>query len=109
VTWALRAESINESAAFASSADVGLGSIESGSRTKPDGTVPFLISWGATPHPAGAIPRAGELIGLRIEHPEPERVREALVALRAEIDVRRGDQFRLIARIGTSRGEVEIR
>jgi hypothetical protein len=126
VTWALRSESIDDSAASASSAEVGLGSIESGSRAKPDGTViswklsdpyampldgavPFLISWGATPHPAGAAPRAGELVGLRIEHPDPEKVREALLPLGVEIDVRGGEQFRLIARVKTARGEVQIR
>lgn len=126
VTWALRSEAIDESAAAASSAEVGLGPIESGSREKPDGTViswklsdpyampldgavPFLISWGDTPHPASAIPQVGELVGLRAEHSEPEQVREALSALDAEMDVRRGDQFRLVARIRTAHGEVEIR
>jgi hypothetical protein len=101
VTWALRSESIDDSAASASSAGVGLGSL--------DGAVPFLISWGATPHPAGAAPRAGELVGLRIEHPDPEKVREALLPLGVEIDVRGGEQFRLIARVKTARGEVQIR
>lgn len=125
VTWVLRSESIEAAATAASAAGVGVGSVKPGSRVKPDGTViswkfsdpyampldgavPFLINWGNTPHPAGTTARAGELVGLRIEHPQPERVREALLALGVEIDVLRGDRFRLIARIRTARGEVEI-
>ncbi len=126
VTWALCSESIGETAAAASAAGVGIGAIESGSRQRPDGAViswrlsdpyamplggavPFLISWGATPHPAGATPRAGELIGLRIQHPQPEQVCGALSALGVEMDVRKGDRFQLIARIKTAQGDVEIR
>jgi len=126
VTWVLRSESIEETAALATAKGVGLGSVEAGKRVKPDGTVvswkltnpsampldgavPFLISWGDTPHPAGGAPRAGELVGIGIEHPEPERVRQALTALGVEMVVHSGDQFRMSARIRTSRGEVEIR
>jgi hypothetical protein len=73
-----------------------------------DGAVPFLISWGNTPHPAGAAPSAGVLAGLSIEHPEPARLRSALGALDADVEVRRGQGMRLVARVSTSRGEVEL-
>ena len=126
LTWVLRSESIDEAATAAAAAGVGLGPIESGSRETPGGAVvswrltdpyamplggavPFLIDWGATPHPAGAAPRGGRLVGLRAEHPEPRRVRAALAALGVAMDVRRGGRFRLIARIETDRGEVELR
>jgi hypothetical protein len=42
VTWVVRSESIDETAAAACAAGVGIGTIESGSRQSPDGTV---ISW----------------------------------------------------------------
>jgi len=126
VTWALRSESIEESAAAAIAAGVGLGKVESGRRVKPDGTViswkltdplalpldgavPFLISWQDTPHPAMSAPRAGELVGIGMEHPEPERVRQALDALGVAMDVHAGEQFHLIARIRTPQGDIEIR
>ena len=126
MTWVMHTDKIDELAASAIAAGVDLGAVASGKRVKPDGTVvswkftdplamllngavPFLISWGNTPHPAGSAPRAGELIGLKIEHPEPERVRQALLALGVEMDVQTGEQFQLIARIGTSQGDVEIR
>lgn len=126
VTWVLRSESIDETAAAAVAGGVGLGPVESGRRENPDGTtlswklsdpyampyggaVPFLIHWGDTPHPAATAPRGGELIGLRIEHDAPEPLREALSVLGVEMDVRNGDRFRLIARIRTATGEVELR
>ena len=126
LTWVLHTEEIGKLASSAKAAGVDLGAIASGKRVKPDGTVvsweftnpsvmplngavPFLISWGDTPHPAGAAPRAGELIGLEIKHPEPERVRQALLALDVEMDVQAGAQFQLIARIRTSKGNVELR
>ncbi|HSM70746.1 MAG TPA: VOC family protein [Anaerolineales bacterium] len=125
-TWVLHTEEIEKLAASAKATGFDLGAVGSGQRVKPDGTVvswkftnpsamllngavPFLISWGDTPHPAGAAPRAGELIGLRIEHPEPERVRQALLALGLEMDVQAGPQFQLIATIKTSQGDVEVR
>jgi len=126
MTWVIHTEEIGELAASAKAAGVNIGAVESGKRVKPDGTVvswkltnpsamplngaiPFFISWGDTPHPAGAAPRAGELIGLKIEHPEPERVHQALLALGVEMDVQTGAQFQLIARIRTSQGDIEIR
>ncbi len=125
VTWVLRAESIEDTAARASAAGLDMGPIQSGQRLKPDGTViawklteafatplegavPFLISWGDTPHPARAVPQVGELAGLRIEHPEPDAVRAALSTLGAALEVGEGKVFKMIARIKTKHGEVEI-
>ena len=125
LTWVLRSESIEQTAALAAATGVGLGAVSPGKRIKPDGTVvswkltnplalpldgavPFLISWGDTPHPAGSSPRAGELSGLRFEHPEAERVRKALQVLGADSEVVHGERFRMVARIKTERGEIEI-
>ena len=125
-TWVLHTDEIDALAASARTVNIDLGTVESGQRIKPDGTVvswkltepsamplngaiPFLIFWGDTPHPAGSAPQAGKLIGLRIEHPEPERVRQALLALGVEMDVQTGTQFQLIAKVRTSQGDIEIR
>jgi len=43
------------------------------------------------------------------EHPEPERVRQALFPLGVEMEVQAGPQFQLIAKIRTSQGDIEIR
>ena len=90
ITWALRTDSIRQVADAAAAAGVNIGEIAEGKRERPDGVVlswqlsnpdpmplggaiPFLIDWGDTPHPAGSAPRAGELIGFRIEHPRKTR------------------------------------
>lgn len=126
VTWVLRHESIEELAERARSQGLELGAVESGRREGPDGTVlswkltdpyampmdgavPFLIAWGTTPHPAGNAPAGGELVGLRIEHPTPARVREALNALGVEMTVEEGPRMQLVATVETGTGQVEIR
>ncbi len=120
-TWVLRSESIRETVDLAVAAGIDLGSVESGSRQTPDGTLlswqlsdpyampfdgalPFLIDWGTTCHPGSSAPRAGELVGLSIEHPNPESVRSALLHLDVDIEVRRARAFALTALIETSQG-----
>lgn len=124
-TWVLREEEIDAAAQRARAAGVDLGPVTPGSRQNPDGTVlswklsdpwaerlgwtvPFLIAWGDTPHPAASAPKAGELEGLRIGHPKPEEVRKALAALGVEAEVGRGTPPRIVATIRTASGEVEI-
>lgn len=125
VTWSLRREEIDEAARRAAAEDVELGPVQAGSREQPDGTslawrltdprampaggvVPFLIAWGATPHPARSAPGGGSLAGLRAEHPEPAAAREALAALGVEMRVEEGDRPRLVAAIRTEKGRVEL-
>jgi hypothetical protein len=124
-TWVLRREDIEKAAAAAAPASIRLGAVQTGSRTRPDGTivawrvtdpyamplagaVPFLIAWGDTPHPAVSAPPAGELIDVRIEHPEPDRVAAALAAIGAQVEIAAAKRFRLIARIRTPAGAVEL-
>jgi hypothetical protein len=125
VTWALRVDEIRAVAEGATAAGVPIGAVESGSREKPDGTVlswqlsnpnampfdgaiPFLINWGDTPHPAATTPRGGDLLGIRIEHPEADEVRKALSALGMDIEVNKAATYSLIATIKTDHGIVEI-
>lgn len=124
-TWVLRCEEIDAAHARALGAGVAIGQVDAGRREQPDGTelswrltdpyampldglVPFLIAWGDTPHPADAAPRGGELVGLRLEHPESAAVRGALRALDVEVVVGERPAPRIIATIKTSSGPVEI-
>lgn len=121
LTWVLRTEDIAGLASAARSVGLGIGPIQPGSREQPDGgtlnwqltdphampmggAIPFLISWGDTTHPASVVPRAGELLSLTIEHPDSNRVREAMSALGANVELMQSDKFRLIARIRTKDG-----
>ena len=123
ITWVFRASDIQGVANAARQAAIGLGRVEPGSRTKPDGSeiswrltdpyampmdgaVPFLIDWGSTDHPSAALPSGGQLVELVIEHPDPGRVRTALSVIGADIKVIEGDEFRLSAKIRTDDGLV---
>lgn len=126
ITWVLRSELIENLVETAEDGGLNVGELTSGSRKKPDGTVlswrstnpyplpldgavPFVISWGLTAHPAGGSPKAGKLVGLRVEHPDPTAVREALQVLGVEMQVREGPQMALVATIQTGEREVELR
>jgi hypothetical protein len=125
LTWVLRAEDIEERRAAAVAAGVPLGEVVSGHRDNPDGsrvswrvtepfafplhgTVPFLIAWGDSSHPSLDLPRAGTLLSLTIEHPDPEAVRAALGALGLDLPVWSAERPSLKARIETPAGIIEV-
>jgi len=124
-SWALRSDQIELLHSKAVKNGLLLGNVESGQREKPDGSVlnwrltdlyalplngaiPFLISWGKTPHPASVIPKGGELVGFSIEHPDPKMVMESLEILGVKIEVNKGDHLKLIAKIKTKNGMVTL-
>jgi hypothetical protein len=126
VAWAARGENLERVAAAAAASGVKLGAVASGSRRTADGqllswrftdprlvveagVVPFLIDWEETPHPALSAPRGAILKGLYAEHPDPERVENALAALDLKLPVRRGPSPVLIALLETPKGPVELR
>ena len=109
-TWAVRpgeagtgarpADPLAGPVAAARAAGVGLGDVLAGSRRTPegtllewrltdpfaprmDGTVPFVIHWGRTPHPSGVAGPEVSLVELVLAHPEPERLKKVLAALGA--------------------------
>src|SRR5690348_1899564 len=98
VSWALTGDDIDQAVAAARSQGYDPGEIVDGQRVTSAGTVlrwratgsarasglvPFLISWGATQHPARSAPPGLSLESLRIEHPEPASLTPALIALGA--------------------------
>jgi hypothetical protein len=126
VTWAMKAPHIERRAAAARAAGVPLGEVRSGGRelsdgrmlswrlTYPDvergdGLIPFLIDWGASPHPSETSPGGVELVDLRAEHPEPGAIGEWLRRLGLELPVTDGAAPALIATLETPRGRVELR
>ena len=126
VTWVLRDEAIEARAEAARSAGLAIGAVAQGSRVRPDGAVvswkvtdpyamplegavPFLIAWGTTPHPAASLPVAGQLVDLRVEHPEPDAVRAALGVLGVALSATRGTRTQLVATIRIDGRDVELR
>ncbi|MBL1215465.1 MAG: VOC family protein [Ignavibacteriae bacterium] len=122
-TWVLREEQIENMYSEALEKGLKLGKVDSGKREEPDGTilawkltdpyafpldgtVPFLISWGDTPHPAKAVPKAGELVEFEIQHPNPDKVREGLKNLGVNIKITKAEKPKIRAKIKTEKGIV---
>ena len=126
VGWAAREANLEGLAAAAAKNGVTLEDIGSGSRKRPDGVllswrvtspatdlggglVPFFIDWGKSPHPALTAAPGARLIGLRGEHPQPERVSKMLHALGLDMPVKSAPAAALIATIDCPKGRVELR
>lgn len=90
IGWALRSSNIEEDAAQLRRTGFDLGPIGSMQREAPQGllewrmtetrlengvmALPFLIDWGASPHPTESLPCGPELLSLRVLMPDPERL-----------------------------------
>jgi Glyoxalase-like domain len=126
VSWAAKACGLNALRAAAARAGVALGSVLSGTRQRPDGTilswtltdlsfvagdgiVPFFIDWGSSPHPAQAAPVGATLAILHAEHPDADRVREMLRGLDLDLAIAVGPHPALIAEIDCANGRVLLR
>lgn len=130
VAWCARpTRPLADIVAEASAAGFDLGPLASMSRQRPDGvllqwrltfpqlatpdegTVPFLIDWGDSPHPSTTLPAGVELHDLTLGSPDPDRLRTvlAIVGDFPEVTVVPADRPTLHARLRTLNGEVELR
>lgn len=124
--WAMKSGDLEGVAERALAAGARLGPVEDGKRRRPDGTlltwrytdphvvvagglVPFIIDWGALPHPAAAAPAGASLLALRAEHPYPAGVASLLRALGIDLPITKGDLAALIAVVEGPNGTVELR
>jgi Glyoxalase-like domain len=73
------------------------------------GVIPFLISWGDTPHPAASAPQGLVLESLSVEHPDPPSVIGPLHSLGIHVDVRPATQAALVAQVHGPHGTSELR
>jgi hypothetical protein len=74
-----------------------------------DGLVPFLIDWGASPHPSTTAVAGPTLVDLHGEHPNPERVMGTLGALGIAMRVTQAAHPSLVATLRTDAGLYELR
>lgn len=124
VGWALACDDVEIAVAHARAMGFDPGEVVDGQRVSATGTllrwrasgnaqtaglVPFLISWGDTPHPALDAPAGLGLVSVHLEHPEPASLRTALAAMGADVEVRLAAEPALVALIGGPRGEHELR
>jgi len=57
------------------------------------GTIPFLIDWGASPHPATSLAHSARLVALNLTHPHAPRLHAALAQLgdTSQMRIRQGE------------------
>jgi len=125
-TWVAKGKALDKFAADAKAHGVDLGAVIPGSRTRPDGVVlswtytdprvgladrlvPYLIDWGASPHPSATAAKGVTLLSLRAEHPDADRVQAMLKQLGLDLAVTRGPKPSLIATFNSPKGRVQIR
>lgn len=123
IGWAVAVPDVGEVAGRAKAVGVATVGPLDGSRRQADGSMlawqtlrlasglelaPFFIAWGKTAHPSDSTPGGCRLLSFAIEHPRAEELRALLASLGTEADVRPGATPRLIARLATPKGEVEL-
>jgi hypothetical protein len=126
VTWAASASDLTHVVNDAARRGVRLGDVGVGRRKRPDGVelkwqltdpavtlgdglVPFLIDWGASPHPSTTAVVGPRLVDLHGEHPNPERVTGILGALGIAMRVTQAAHPSLVATFRTDAGLHEFR
>ncbi len=125
LTFALRSADLPEVRRSAERAGLAIEGPVSMSRTRPDGVklewsilylrhaalgeaVPFVIDWGASPHPSATAPGGCALTSFVALQPDPGALREIYAALGIAVDVKRAARAGFIAVLATPRGEVVL-
>lgn len=125
VTWAARANDLEDLVESARREMIDLGAVTLGSRRQADGreltwaftdplaarnggVLPFFIDWGDTEHPARSLPNDCELRELKLCHPHPDEVHRRLEVLGLDLPVAAADEPRVAARIRTPKGEIQL-
>jgi hypothetical protein len=71
--------------------------------------VPFFIQWAPdSPHPSSDSPQGCALESLEFGHPDPPRLNLIFEALGLDADVAAGNEVRIIARLKTPKGRLEL-
>lgn len=115
VAWAIAVPDMRAALATARSQGYDPGPAAAMQRRRPDGillswqltispspTIPFLIDWGSSPHPAPQAAAGLALVELRARHPEPDVLARKLAALGVTMGVERGAEALLVQLHGPS-------
>lgn len=126
MTFAISTNDLDTMAAAAQALGMTTEGPNAGARDKPDGetlrwrslnlgghdfgnAIPFAIDWGTSTHPATTSPKGVELISLLVRHPRADALRHVYQALGIPVHVEAGETAEFVARIGTPKGEIELR
>jgi hypothetical protein len=113
VTWAVRVDKL-EGVARSGSRQTPEGTTLSWRLTEPQlvegvGLIPFLIEWDSQQHPAHSAIIGPPLVQLRLEHPEPESIRQQLNLLQFEVAVEQGVSPALVAIFQGAKDLIELK
>jgi len=124
IQWAIHSEDLAAAKSAAAAAGIKTIGPEPGSRRRPDGKtlrwqvlgieqttplVPFFIRWEPdSPHPSSDAPQLGTAQSLSFETPQPGELRRILHATGITADIRQSKSPRIVLRVHTPRGEIEL-
>jgi len=125
VTWAVRCRDLDADRARLVAQGIPLGQVQTGERERADGTLlrwrltdlyvlpldgafPFLMDWGASPHPAQSAPDAGQLLDLTLATRHCATLEELRPRFPTTVRYERNTTTRLRARIQTPNAIVEL-
>jgi hypothetical protein len=129
VTWAASATSVDDAAAAARAAGLGVFGPRDGSRQRPDGVLlkwrsvgvdaklssgtidpfPFFIQWAAdSRHPAADAPSGLRLSAFTLRHPDAEKLRRTLTTFGIDAAVDASNAAGLRATLDTPNGQVVL-
>jgi hypothetical protein len=125
ITFAIRTDDIDALGAAARREGLSLQGPVAMSRNRPDGVrldwrildlahsrfgeaIPFVIDWGASPHPSESVPAGCELRSFTVLHPEADELARLYGALDIPIPVKRGAYPGFVAELASPRGDVVL-
>ena len=125
IAWAVHTPDLTEPAQTARAAGFPIDGPHDGARSRPDGKIvswrlfhlrddrdgllPFFIEWGRdSVHPAADAPSGCHLVRFSLQSPDAQALARACRTLGVEVRVEPGERPRLLARIASPRGEVQL-
>jgi len=70
--------------------------------------IPFVIDWGASPHPSESVPAGCQLRSFAVLHPEADELTRLYGALEIPVPVKRGAYPGFVAELATPNGDVVL-
>jgi Glyoxalase-like domain len=125
MTFAIRSDHLDALSDAARREGLALQGPVAMSRTRPDGVridwtilyledsrfseaIPFVIDWGASPHPSESVPPGCQLGSFAVLHPETDELARLYAALGIPIPVKRAAYPGFVAELATPNGDVVL-
>ena len=125
MTFAIRSDDLEALSAAARRAGLSLQGPVAMSRDRPDGVrldwtilyledsrfgeaIPFVIDWGASPHPSQSVPAGCQLRSFAVLHPKADELGRVYAALDIPVPVKRAAYPGFVAELATPNGDVVL-